>query len=551
MQALSDILIRQKELAEQAANGVYSTSQRAALQNESTQLTNEFNRIVSTTVYNGSNLLDGTTATIQLQVGLDGSGQAQLGIDLTALSNPITLQAGGPGSAPSGTAEVDTFDFANTASALGSFTFQTFGGVGVFLTPGSYVAFSGYDNNGVLQNYYAWFSLNGMGSDPTLPGKTGFMVDIPTDGITGQDVADTIKYYYDLYFPNGGVTMSTGPNALTVVSKNPGLVNAATDNAGFLIAQNNAGAGIAPGNYFQFTTPQGSYYVWFHNTSTNGGSSPGLAGQTGIQVDYNNTSSASAVRDAARIAIAAALSGQATVANAGVGTGITITNLANGAVTAPTSSGMLPSMTVTRNTVGTTSGVNSVTDMITVASHNYWTGLAVNLTTSGGFPGGLGAGTYYVIKVDGNRFKLATSLVNAQAGTAIDITTAGTGNLTLTPTGTLTMQTNSAYISDNDIGTQDAAKLALTTTDSRLQNVTTARGTIGASQSRLTSVASRLAVSSSNFLDAASRIKDVDVATEAANLARTKIVQQAAATILAHASRQPNIVLDLLNPSRR
>jgi hypothetical protein len=63
-------------------------------------------------------------------------------------------------------------------------------------------------------------------------------------------------------------------------------------------------------------------------------------------------------------------------------------------------------------------------------------GTGIRVTNSGGaLPGGLSAGvTYYIIELTDRRtFKLATSVANAFAGTAIDITTAGTG----THTGTL------------------------------------------------------------------------------------------------------------------
>lgn len=73
---------------------------------------------------------------------------------------------------------------------------------------------------------------------------------------------------------------------------------------------------------------------------------------------------------------------------------------------------------------------------ITEAGHGYKTGLKGQLTTDGVLPTGLSAATdYFVIGVDVDTYKLATSLVNAQAGTAINITAAaGGGTHTFTPT---------------------------------------------------------------------------------------------------------------------
>lgn len=64
---------------------------------------------------------------------------------------------------------------------------------------------------------------------------------------------------------------------------------------------------------------------------------------------------------------------------------------------------------------------------------NILTGTRVRLTSSGTPPAGLATATdYYVIKVSDTTFKLATSYANSIAGTAIDITSAGTGTHTIT-----------------------------------------------------------------------------------------------------------------------
>ena len=54
------ILQRMRELAVQAANGIYTGSDRQAIQLEVTQLTDEINRIAKTTEFNTKTLLDGT-----------------------------------------------------------------------------------------------------------------------------------------------------------------------------------------------------------------------------------------------------------------------------------------------------------------------------------------------------------------------------------------------------------------------------------------------------------------------------------------------------------
>lgn len=77
--------------------------------------------------------------------------------------------------------------------------------------------------------------------------------------------------------------------------------------------------------------------------------------------------------------------------------------------------------------------VTPAADTITITAHGFVTGLKVALTGTN-LPGGLSATNYWVIVVDANTIKLATSLANASAGTAVDITSAGTtSDAALTP----------------------------------------------------------------------------------------------------------------------
>lgn len=78
---------------------------------------------------------------------------------------------------------------------------------------------------------------------------------------------------------------------------------------------------------------------------------------------------------------------------------------------------------------------NATTNVLTAVAHGFKTGLKGQATTTGGLPGGLSVLTdYYIIKLDADTFSLATSYANAILGTAIDITTTGTGIQTFTPT---------------------------------------------------------------------------------------------------------------------
>ena len=75
------------------------------------------------------------------------------------------------------------------------------------------------------------------------------------------------------------------------------------------------------------------------------------------------------------------------------------------------------------------SDVNITTNAITISSHGYSTGDVVVYYANGGtgVTGLTNYGIYYVISLNSNTIKLATSLTNATAGTAIDLTVVGSG----------------------------------------------------------------------------------------------------------------------------
>jgi flagellin len=67
---LTNITIRISELAQQSSNGVYSLAQRKALHEEAESLTAEYNRITSTTTFNGRNVFSSQNSEVFLQAGI-------------------------------------------------------------------------------------------------------------------------------------------------------------------------------------------------------------------------------------------------------------------------------------------------------------------------------------------------------------------------------------------------------------------------------------------------------------------------------------------------
>lgn len=139
---------------------------------------------------------------------------------------------------------------------------------------------------------------------------------------------------------------------------------------------------------------------------------------TAISVQIQSaTSTATQVKTAVDASVAAS----ALISVAVTGTG---SNAQTTASVTPLAGGLASEVDVTLNTV-------------TIPTHGYTVGLKGQLTTTGTLPAGLSLATdYFIIVVDADTVKFATSLVNAQAGTAVDITNQGASASvnTFTPT---------------------------------------------------------------------------------------------------------------------
>ncbi len=90
------------------------------------------------------------------------------------------------------------------------------------------------------------------------------------------------------------------------------------------------------------------------------------------------------------------------------------------------------------------------------------------------------------------------------------------------------------------------ALAALGIIDSALSIVSTERAKYGASMNRLGTTISSIETMRLNLSAANSRIRDVDVASETAALARNQVLSQAGVSVLAQANQLPNLALNLL-----
>ena len=96
------------------------------------------------------------------------------------------------------------------------------------------------------------------------------------------------------------------------------------------------------------------------------------------------------------------------------------------------------------------------------------------------------------------------------------------------------------------IDTAANAATALGVLKTAIDQLSTDRSSIGASQSRLNFTSDQLSISKENLAAATSRIKDVDVAEESTQYARYNILVQSGTAMLAQANALPQSVLRLL-----
>lgn len=94
MQTSTDILQRIRTLSVQSANDTNSTADRTALQAEVSQLLAEFDRVATTTQFNGLNLLDGSFSKTQFQVGANANQTIAFGISSSKTTDMASFETG-------------------------------------------------------------------------------------------------------------------------------------------------------------------------------------------------------------------------------------------------------------------------------------------------------------------------------------------------------------------------------------------------------------------------------------------------------------------------
>ena len=168
------------------------------------------------------------------------------------------------------------------------------------------------------------------------------------------------------------------------------------------------------------------------------------------------------------------------------------------------------------------------------------TGLDTALTAAG-----VGADAFVLSDYhDGTAWKSADS--QAKAEQAIKTLAAGylggTGDVAITASNAVEKK----GIEGISVSSQADAWAAMKSIDSAIDQVNSARGQLGALQTRFEKAVENIDIQNENASAARGRIVDADFAAETANLSRTQILQQAGTAMVAQANQLPQQVLSLL-----
>lgn len=311
--ALSQIganLQRIRDLAVQSANASNSISDRAALNNEASQLISEINRVASNTNFNGVNLLDGSFSAQTFQVGANGTSNDQISISSIASAKSSALGVGASSSyatTVAGAGAVTT-----TALASGDLSINGFQ-VGASAADG--VSFSNSTGSGISKAA----AIN------AISGSTGVTATVGTTTIAG--------------------TASTAATAIasgdiTINGVNLGALSASTSGAqrGAQVAAAVNAIATQTGVTATFNTTTGAVALAAADgrniTVTASSNAAAAAANTGITVSATGATDVST----STLSLSSSSSAGITLAN-GTGTGLTAANLTGGFTSATTTVG--------------------------------------------------------------------------------------------------------------------------------------------------------------------------------------------------------------------
>lgn len=514
---LSALTTRQIELAQQAANGSFSMQQRRSLHDEANELADEFNRIVLSTRFNGLSIFGqggGGTLALQAGFGLDGT--------LTIRKNSEFARTVGSGSVTN----QRQITAASTVSAS-AVDIDNDGKLDLVSTTG----------DGALELRYG----NGDGT-------FGSAVQLVAADVGGElQIADENEDGIDdiLYTDGNTISVIHGRNSRSLVAISTGVRadglwgaadlngDGALDIVGSILTNYTVSLGTSSGYAFAQTTSIGwASQVEFGDFDADGRSEfvvgtgiykwtdSGVAGfatspLTGARVgDINNDGKADLL----------GISGGNLVVAYGTGTGSFSPTTT---VQSATGGGLYALKDINGD------GLNDVVKLNTAGSllQTFLQNADGTFATGSSYAHGLSSSTRLGIFGDFDGDGTLDIGLNSE--------TEGISLLDgVDATSTLAPQVNLLSVA--------SAREALETLTAQLTRISAERGALGSFQSRIEAASRVIGATEENLKQAEGRIRDADVAQEAADLVRTQIAQQAGAFVLSQAKLQPALALQLL-----
>ncbi|MEK3918595.1 flagellin N-terminal helical domain-containing protein [Paenibacillus sp. FSL K6-2393] len=488
------ILQRQREIANQSANGTNTDSDRQALQDEMNALTSEINRIGNTTEFNTQKLLqgDGKANLDKTAVIADGKltgGTARTTTEATQTVVVTSAVAAGNSLAFDLNGVDLTVNFAANDASKADFELSDVTGasasVNISATVPDNAAAAGksgaairdaltkmIEQNETLKGQY---EVTGTGADVIITAKKGGTF----EGAAGNIGAAT---------PGGltatGVAANAGTTTASVAAAKDITFAAGTDDAALK-------AMVGKG----FTV--GDQQIEFYNASEGAYKGKGI----GVAIDTALAATAGNKDDAIAKAIADTVGSKIE--------GVKFTAAA---------------------------GVLSIT-----ATKGGLDGNDIEIKD-----GGIQKSFETSFQIGANTGQSMSLSINDMRSNALGIT-GKAGDAGFTKDNTVTDGTNDVKgEAALNISTKEGAAAAIAVLDKATASVSSERSKLGATQNRLEHTINNLGTASENLTAAESRIRDVDMAKEMMQQTKNNILAQAAQAMLAQANQQPQGVLQLL-----
>ncbi len=545
LEELSKVVTRLQELATQSSNGSFSNEQRKALDEEAQSLGDEYLRIVQSTEFNGKKILNGDLGTLQIQAG---SG------------NNAILEADIGGATATGTfgVAITIGSDSNNNSAAADFDFD--GNLDIARWNGTTVEILQGDGNG---NFTQVASFSSTDVDNVVAR------DFDGDGALDLAITNGTAGSISTFLNNGSGSFSFAATyqagASGAASQGTQSVQAADINSdGFedlaLLNSNDSTLQILFGQLDGIFSQSVSYSM-----------ASGVEGWCDLELgDFNGDGSVDIIANSEGTDEVVAFYGDgsgtfSTVQTvsfnaAGVGRDIAVGDI--------NKDGFDDFVYVESNNdqlivaLGQSDGTFSIQQTIDVEQFTsislaakladingdgYLDLASADLSTSLDIYYGDGSGNF----AEGER---QSTIANARLDTFADFNNDGVLDYTVASGSgsyfsVVLQETESGMgaLTEFSLETLADARQAIPVFERTLQQLAEQRGFIGSALSRFEVASNNLKSLSENYAQAEDRIRSADIASEAAQLVRLQILQQASAAVLGQANQQPALAVQLLS----